>query len=236
MPDATARPVVLVVEDDTSIAQFVAASLSASGLRPVSAGTAAQALAALDQLQGPHTPRLLIIDLGLPDRDGVDLIAALRQTLATPILVLSARLQEAQKIAALDAGADDYLTKPFGVGELLARVRAQLRRAATPATPGPVQRIGELELQRATRQVRLRGQPVHLSPIEYRLLERLARSPGQVVTHRQLLADVWGADQVDQLHYLRIYMGHLRARIEADPAAPRYLLTELGVGYRLADE
>lgn len=236
MPDATARPVVLVVEDDTSIAQFVAASLSASGLRPVSAGTAAQALAALEQLQGPDAPRLLIIDLGLPDRDGVDLITALRQTLATPILVLSARLQEAQKIAALDAGADDYLTKPFGVGELLARVRAQLRRAATPATPGPVQHIGELELQRATRQVRLRGQPVHLSPIEYRLLERLARSPGQVVTHRQLLADVWGADQVDQLHYLRIYMGHLRARIEADPAAPRYLLTELGVGYRLAYE
>ncbi|WP_137890928.1 response regulator [Ramlibacter sp. 2FC] len=239
MPEPSRMPCVLVVEDERSIAQFLAASLSAGGLRPVGAGSAAQALAELERLEGLDPPRLLILDLGLPDLDGVQLIARLRArpaTQATPILVLSARLQEAQKIAALDAGADDYLTKPFGVGELLARVRAMLRRAATPQASAAVLRVGELALRRDTRQVTLRGEPLHLSPIEYRLLERLARQPGQVLTHRQLLADVWGAQQVDQLHYLRIYMGHLRAKIEADPAAPRYLLTELGVGYRLASE
>jgi two-component system, OmpR family, KDP operon response regulator KdpE len=224
--------VVLVVEDDASIAQFVAASLSASGLRPVSASTAAQALEEARTV----APALVILDLGLPDLDGVELIALLRSHAAVPILVLSARIQEAQKIAALDAGADDYLTKPFGVGELLARVRAMLRRAAVNPEPAPRVEIGGLVLDRDTHQLRLDGSPVHLTPLEYRLLERLARVQGKVVTHRQLLADVWGTEQVDQLHYLRIYMGHLRAKIEANPAEPRYLLTELGVGYRLADE
>lgn len=225
-------PIVLIVEDDAAITQFVAASLSAGGLRPVSAATAAQAL----QEARESGPALIILDLGLPDRDGVELIPLLRARSGAPILVLSARIQEAQKIAALDAGADDYLTKPFGVGELLARVRAMLRRAA--AHPGPAARVavGGLVLDREARQVSLDGSRVHLSPLEYRLLERLARVQGKVVTHRQLLADVWGTDQVDQLHYLRIYMGHLRAKIEANPAEPRYLLTELGVGYRLADE
>ncbi len=223
---------VLVVEDDASIAQFVAASLSASGLRPVSAGTAAEGLREAHDKQ----PALVIVDLGLPDLDGVELIARLRQRTATPILVLSARTQEEQKIAALDAGADDYLTKPFGVGELLARVRAMLRRAAARPDPAPLIEIGALMLDRQSHQVRLNGQPLHLTPLEFRLLDRLARVPGKVVTHRQLLADVWGDEQVDQLHYLRIYMGHLRAKIEANPAEPRYLLTELGVGYRLADE
>jgi two-component system KDP operon response regulator KdpE len=166
----------------------------------------------------------------------VAFIGGLRQRLTTPILVLSARTQEAQKIAALDAGADDYLTKPFAVGELLARVRAMLRRAATAPSPAPRLAVGELSFDRDTGQLRVAGQPVHLTPLEARLFERLARSPGKVVTHRQLLADVWGSEQVDQLHYLRIYMGHLRAKIERDPAEPRYLLTELGVGYRLADE
>jgi two-component system KDP operon response regulator KdpE len=226
------RPDILVVEDDSSIAQFVAASLSAAGLAPRVAATGAAARAELAHA----VPRLLIVDLGLPDADGVDLIREWRAGIAAPLLVLSAREQESQKIAALDAGADDYLTKPFGVGELLARVRAMLRRASAAPQPAASLRVAELEFDRAAHKLRLRGQELHLTPLEFRLFERLARSPGTVVTHRQLLADVWGADQVDQLHYLRIYMGHLRAKIEADPAQPRYLLTELGVGYRLADE
>jgi two-component system KDP operon response regulator KdpE len=227
-----ASPIVLVVEDETSIAQFVATSLSASGMRPVSASTAAQALEETMR----QVPALAIVDLGLPDMDGVDLIARIRQKLPMPILVLSARNQEAQKIAALDAGADDYLTKPFGVGELLARVRAMIRRAGVQPEPSARVEVGALALDRGTRQLSLDGAPVHLTPLEYRLFERLARAQGRVVTHRQLLADVWGTEHVDQLHYLRIYMGHLRAKVETNPAEPRYLLTELGVGYRLADE
>jgi two-component system KDP operon response regulator KdpE len=227
-----ASAIVLVVEDEASIAQFIATSLSAGGMRPVSASTAAQALEETMR----QVPALAIVDLGLPDMDGVDLIARIRQKLAMPILVLSARNQEAQKIAALDAGADDYLTKPFGVGELLARVRAMIRRAGVLPEPSARVEVGALALDRGTRQLSLDGAPVHLTPLEYRLFERLARAPGRVVTHRQLLADVWGTEHVDQLHYLRIYMGHLRAKVEANPAEPRYLLTELGVGYRLADE
>jgi len=223
---------VLVVEDDSSIMQFVAASLSAAGLRPVTAATGGQALEEMERSR----PALVILDLGLPDLDGVDLITRLRRRVATPILVLSARIQEAQKIAALDAGADDYLTKPFGVGELLARVRAMLRRAAAHPEPALRVQVGGLAFDRETRELRLDGEAVHLTPLEFRVLDRLARAQGKVVTHRQLLADVWGSEQVDQLHYLRIYMGHLRAKIEANPAEPRYLLTELGVGYRLADE
>jgi two-component system KDP operon response regulator KdpE len=226
------KPSILVVEDESGIAQFVSASLSAAGMLPRAAGGVAQALAELRR----ESADVLVVDLGLPDGDGVDLIAQVRRTQSMPILVLSARTQEAQKIAALDAGADDYLTKPFGVGELLARLRALLRRAATAPQPSPLLEVGELSFDRQARLLCLRGEPVHLSPREFDLFERLARAPGKVVTHRQLLADVWGAEQVDQLHYLRIYMGHLRAKLEADPAQPRYLLTELGVGYRLADE
>ena len=226
------RPAILVVEDESAIAQFVAASLGAAGMAPRVAGSIGGAEADL----GVAPVELLIVDLGLPDGDGVDFIARLRQRRTTPILVLSARTQEAQKIAALDAGADDYLTKPFGVGELLARVRAMLRRAATPPAPAPRLEVGELAFDREAHELRLAGEAVHLTPLEWRLFERLARAPGKVVTHRQLLADVWGSEQVDQLHYLRVYMGHLRAKIERDPAEPRYLLTELGVGYRLADE
>jgi two-component system KDP operon response regulator KdpE len=223
---------ILIVEDDASIGQFVAASLSAAGLSPRACRTASEARKEI----GAKTPTLAILDLGLPDEDGVALIRSLRAAHSMPILVLSARSQEVEKIAALDAGADDYLTKPFGVGELLARVRAMLRRAAAKPQPSPLLSIGELALDRQARRLTLRGAPVHLTPVEFRLFERLARSPGTVLTHRQLLADVWGGDQVDQLHYLRIYMGHLRAKLEDDPAQPRYLLTELGVGYRLADE
>jgi len=226
------KPDILVVEDESGIARFVAASLSAAGMRPRAAATAAQAR---QEMQAAHCD-LAIVDLGLPDDDGVALIADWRRSMALPILVLSARTQEEHKIAALDAGADDYLTKPFGVGELLARVRAMLRRAALAPQAAPPYRVGELAFDRDARQLRLRGETVHLTPREFGLFERLAQSPGQVVTHRRLLADVWGPGQEDQLHYLRIYMGHLRAKLEDDPAEPRYLLTELGVGYRLADE
>jgi two-component system KDP operon response regulator KdpE len=223
---------ILIVEDDSSIAQFVAASLSAEGMKPRVCGTVR---AARNEVSA-CVPQLVILDLGLPDEDGVSLIRSLRPHHAVPVLVLSARAQEPEKIAALDAGADDYLTKPFGVGELLARVRAMLRRASAAPPASNVLHIGDLVFDREAHTLTRRGEAVHLTPIEFKLFERLARAPGKVLTHRQLLADVWGSDQVDQLHYLRIYMGHLRAKIEDDPAQPRYLLTELGVGYRLADE
>jgi two-component system KDP operon response regulator KdpE len=223
---------ILIVEDESGIAQFVAASLSAAGMRPRTCGTARDA----EREIAKQSPDLVILDLGLPDEDGVHFIARVRATLAAPVLVLSARTQEAEKIAALDAGADDYLTKPFGVGELLARVRAMLRRAKAAPLPAPVLRVGEIAFDRETREITLRGEAIHLTPIEYKLFDRLARDPGKVLTHRQLLADVWGSEQVDQLHYLRIYMAHLRGKLEENPAEPRYLLTELGVGYRLADE
>jgi two-component system KDP operon response regulator KdpE len=226
------QPVVLIVEDEPSIRRFVRMALEAEGWQVFETETARQGL--IDA--GTRTPDLIVLDLGLPDGDGVDYLKDLRAWSGVPVIVLSARSDEADKIAALDAGADDYLTKPFGVGELLARVRAMLRRANAPAPLAPVFEVGHLAFDREARQLRLRGEPVHLSPREYALFERLARAPGKVVTHRHLLADVWGADQVDQLHYLRIYMGHLRAKLEDDPAEPRYLLTELGVGYRLADE
>lgn len=226
------KPSILVIEDDSGIAQFVSASLSAAGMLPRSAASAAEA----ERELAVAPAHLLVVDLGLPDEDGVAFIRRLRLTRATPVLVLSARAEEAQKVEALDAGADDYLAKPFGVGELLARVRAMLRRASTVPLPESVFRVGELEIERAEGHVRLRGEPVRLTPRESGLLRMLAQAPGKVLTHRQLLAQVWGADQVDQLHYLRIYMGHLRAKLETNPAEPRYLLTELGVGYRLADE
>lgn len=226
------KPSVLVLEDEDGISRFVCASLSAAGMLPRAASSAREA-----ELRLADAPAdLLIVDLGLPDEDGVSFIARLRQSDSTPILVLSARSQESEKIEALDAGADDFLSKPFGVGELLARVRAMLRRAAAAPKPAPVLRVGELAFDRARREVTVDGQPARLTPTEMALFEALASEPGRVLTHRQLLARVWGAEQVDQLHYLRVYMGHLRSKIEPNPAEPRYLLTELGVGYRLADE
>ena len=225
-------PSVLVLEDDGGISQFVCASLSAAGMLPRSAASVAEAERELASMAAD----LLIVDLGLPDEDGVSFIARLRRTSQTPVLVLSARSEEREKVDALDAGADDYLAKPFGVGELLARVRAMLRRAGPSPKPSAVFGLGGLAFDRAARELRVDGEIVRLTPRELALFEALAKSPGKVLTHRQLLADVWGAEHVDQLHYLRIYMGHLRSKIEADPAEPRYLLTELGIGYRLADE
>jgi two-component system KDP operon response regulator KdpE len=226
------RSSVLVLEDDPGISQFVCASLGAAGMLPRAAASVRQAEDALAR----EAADLLIVDLGLPDEDGVSFIARLRRSDHAPVLVLSARSEEWQKIEALDAGADDFLAKPFGVGELLARVRAMLRRASAPPKASPTFTVAGLAFDRTTRELRLDGDVVHLTPRETALFEALVRRPGKVLTHRQLLAEVWGAEHVDQLHYLRIYMGHLRSKIEADPADPRYLLTELGVGYRLADE
>ena len=229
-------PVAVVIEDEPQIRRFVRAALEAEGWQVHEADTLKRGLTEA----GTRKPDLLILDLGLPDGDGIDLIRDLRGWSGVPIVVLSARSDEADKIAALDAGADDYLTKPFGVGELLARVRANVRRprAATPdgAAAGGADalfRFGDVELDRVARLVRRKGAEVHLTPIEYRLLLVLVTHAGRVLTQRQLLREVWGPSHADQGHYLRIYMGHLRRKLEADPAQPRHLLTETAVGYRL---
>jgi two-component system KDP operon response regulator KdpE len=191
---------------------------------------------------GTRKPDLLIVDLGLPDGDGIDLIRDVRGWSNVPVIVLSARINEVDKIAALDAGADDYLAKPFGLGELMARVRANLRRPRTVSTeaqsdvPTPTDAVfsfGDVEVNRLERIVRRAGAEVHLTPIEYRLLAVLVANVGRVITHKQLLRDVWGPSHSEQSHYLRIYMGHLRQKLEVDPAQPLHLLTETGVGYRL---
>ena len=180
-------------------------------------------------------PDVIVLDLGLPDGDGIELVNKVRKRHSLPILVVSARHQEDQKIALLDAGADDYLTKPFSVGELLARIRVALRHRGTALAPAStVHERDDLRVDLNLRLVQVKGEPVHLTPTEYKLLARLVRSAGRVVTHRQLLADVWGPDCTEHTHYLRLYMGQLRAKIEIDPAEPRHLLTETGVGYRLA--
>ena len=220
------RPLILVVEDEPQIRRFIRVALEEQA-RVVEAGSAAEALETFD---GP-TPALAIIDLGLPDRDGVDLIRELRTWTMLPLLVLSARSAEAEKVAALDAGADDYLTKPFGVQELRARVRALLRRQNVGAGETAIE-FGNIRVDRVHRTVTRDGAAIHLTPIEYRLLGVLLANVGRVLTHRQLLKDVWGPGHVERGHYLRIYIGHLRQKLEADPARPRHLLTETGVGYR----
>ena len=228
-------PVVVIVEDEPQIRRFVRGALEAEGWQVHEADTMQRGLTAA----GTRKPDLLVLDLGLPDGDGLELIRDVRGWSTVPIIVLSARVDEADKIAALDAGADDYLTKPFGVGELLARVRANLRRpraAAADGTPedaDPVFRFGEVELDRRLRRVRRAGVDVHLTPTEYRLLAVLVANAGRVLTHRQLLREVWGPSHAEQNHYLRIYMGHLRQKLERDPAQPRHLITETAVGYRL---
>ncbi|MDM0038650.1 two-component system response regulator KdpE [Variovorax sp. J22G21] len=227
------QPTAIVIEDEPQIRRFVRGALEAEGWQVHEAGNLRDGLAAA----GTRQPDLLVLDLGLPDGDGVTLIRDVRGWSAVPIIVLSARTDEADKIAALDAGADDYLTKPFGTGELLARVRANLRRPRAAGgngdEPEAVFRFGEIELDRAARIVRRAGAEVHLTPTEYRLLAVLVANAGRVLTQRQLLREVWGPSHSEQSHYLRIYMGHLRQKLEADPAQPKHLLTETAVGYRL---
>jgi two-component system KDP operon response regulator KdpE len=223
----------LVIEDDPQIQRFLTAALEAHGyeLQIAATGTEGLRLAAL------HQPDIAIVDLGLPDISGLDVIARLREWFAAPILVLSARSRENDKVAALDLGADDYLTKPFGIGELLARLRVaeRHRRERSDAGAEPRIEIGGLVIDVAAHQVLREGVEIHLTPIEYRLLVALAQHRGKVMTHRQLLREVWGASHVESPHYLRIYMRALRHKIEPEPARPRYLLTEVGVGYRLVD-
>ena len=229
----THQPVVLVAEDEKQIRRFLRTSLEGEGFSVHEAETGKQTLIE----SATRKPDLLILDLGLPDMDGVDVIRDLRTWTALPIIVLSARTQETDKIDALDAGADDYLIKPFGVGELLARIRVVLRRRATAGDGQPSQeiRFGDVLVDLVKRQVYRQGREVHLTAIEYRLLSELIRGAGKVLTHRQLLKDVWGPSHVESSHYLRIYMAHLRQKLEADPTQPKYLITETGVGYRLID-
>ena len=230
-------PVAVVIEDEPQIRRFVRIALEAEGWQVFEADTAQRGLTEA----GTRKPDLLVLDLGLPDGDGLDVIRDVRSWSAVPIVVLSARACEADKIAALDAGADDYLTKPFGVGELLARVRANLRRPRPASADGgaasiliePVFQFGDVQVDRHSRLVRRQGVEVHLTPLEYRLLTVLISNVGRVLTHRQLLREVWGPSHEGQSHYLRIYMGNLRQKLEVDPAQPQYLLTETAVGYRL---
>ena len=223
-------PVVLVVEDDPRMQRFLQTALAQHHYRPVEATTAREALT---QHAGHH-PDAILLDLGLPDADGIDVARRIRSDSRTPIIVLSARGREQDKVLALDAGADDYLTKPFGVEELLARLRAALRRAAHPADGGSsTVAFGDVRVDLEKREVRRGREAVHLTPTEYRLLATLVRHPGQVMTHRQLVAEVWGAHAGDQTASLRVHMTELRHKLEKDPARPRHLTTEIGVGYRL---
>ena len=228
-----AHTTVLVIEDDPQIQRFLAAALESHAYAAECAATGAEGL----RLAALHQPEIVIVDLGLPDIPGLDVIVRLREWTARPILVLSARSQEADKVAALDRGADDYLTKPFGVPELLARLRVAKRHLASHAAgDAPTQaRIGTLLVDLAAHVVQRDGVDVHLTPLEYKLLTTLIRHRGKVITHRHLLREVWGAAHVESPQYLRIYMRALREKIEPEPARPRYLLTEVGVGYRLVD-
>jgi two-component system, OmpR family, KDP operon response regulator KdpE len=232
MSDAAVSHAIVVIEDDPQIRRFLRTGLSAHGFVTHEAETGKQGLIAA----ATRKPDLVILDLGLPDMDGVAVVQGLREWTALPIIVLSARTQEADKVAALDAGADDYLAKPFGLPELLARIRVALRHSARSPQQenGAIFSVANITVDLLQRRVCRDGAAVKLTPIEYRLLAALVKHAGKVMTHRQLLAEVWGPSYVEHSHYLRIYMGSLRRKLEADPARPRILFTETGTGYRLA--
>jgi two-component system, OmpR family, KDP operon response regulator KdpE len=231
---ADLAPVVLLIEDEPEMRRFLRAALGAESVQLVEAATAREGLA---QAAG-RKPDLVLLDLGLPDGDGIDVTRRIREWSSVPIIVISARGQESDKVAALDAGADDYLTKPFGVPELLARMRVALRHAARLASgkDEPIFVSGDLRVDLGRRQVLVGEKEVHLTPLEYKLLTAMIRHAGKVLTHRHLLKEVWGANTADQRHYLRVYMTQLRHKIEKDPTRPQLLLTEAGVGYRLYAE
>jgi two-component system, OmpR family, KDP operon response regulator KdpE len=222
-------PVVIVIEDEPTIRRFIKMSLEAEGCQVYEADAMKRGLIEV----GTRHPDMVVLDLGLPDGDGVDFIRDLRTWSDIPVIVLSARSGETDKVGALDAGADDYLTKPFGAAELLARVRAHLRRRSRASGSGStVLEFGNMRVDLGRRIVEKAGQPLHLTPIEYRLLAYLITHPDSVLTHRQLLKDVWGPSHTDDSHYVRVYMGLLRKKIEDDPSQPKHLVTEAGVGYR----
>lgn len=227
-------PLVLVVDDEPQMRRLLRMTLESNGMRCTEATTVREAIGRVRS----SPPDVLFVDLGLPDRNGVELIREARLSSTAPIIVLSARSQEADKIAALDAGADDYVTKPFSAGELLARLRVALRHAAMRTSSNSSQSfaVRDLHVDLLHRRVTMCGTQVHLTPIEYRLLQRLVSKAGQVVTHADLMTAGWGPTRSDQQHYLRIYMAGLRRKLEQDAARPTYLLTETGVGYRLVDE
>ena len=225
------EPIVVLIEDEPQIRRFLRATLTSEGYRLFEAATGADGLMQATSRQAD----VVIVDLGLPDMDGLEVIRRLRAWRPVPIIVLSARGQERDKVVALDAGADDYVSKPFGSGELLARIRVALRHAAGAAQgpDGRAFRVGDLEVDLMRRRVAISGVEVRLTPIEYRLLATLVTHAGKVLTHQQLLHEVWGPNHGDQAHYVRVYMAHLRGKLEVEPARPRYLRTEPGVGYRL---
>lgn len=224
---------VLVVEDEPQMRKFIRASLSSHGYRVLEAERASEAVSMITS----HNPEIVLLDLGLPDGDGIELTRQLREWSRVPIVVLSARGREDDKVAALDAGADDYLTKPFGVNELLARMRVALRHSQTASGGGapPVLEFGEVKIDLVRREVFRAGEELHLTPIEYRLLVLFAKNAGKVLTHRQILKEIWGPAYANQTHYVRVHMAELRKKVEADPARPKLLVTEPGVGYRLHD-
>ncbi|MNX94781.1 KDP operon transcriptional regulatory protein KdpE [compost metagenome] len=230
---ADTKPLILIIEDEAPIRRFLRASLPLHDFRILEATTAAEGL----RLAAAQRPALVILDLGLPDMDGLEVVKQLREWSEVPVVVLSAREQESDKITALDAGADDYLTKPFGVGELLARMRVALRHGARRAAPEATTfTCGDWHVDLAARRVFVAGQEVHLTPTEYRLLTTLVRHAGKVVTHRHLLRELWGDEHEDAQHTLRVHISQLRRKLEADPTRPRHLMTEPGVGYRLREE
>ena len=222
--------IVVLIEDEPQMRRFLRAVLPSQGIELFEAETGAQGLVEI----GTRRPDVVILDLGLPDIGGVEVVKRLREWSEVPVIILSARTDEADKIAALDAGADDYLTKPFGVGELLARLRVAMRRAARTEDGAQIFTAGPIKVDLSTRRVERDGAVVHLTPIEYRLFALLVKHAGKVLTHRHLLKEVWGPSHVEDSHYLRIYMAQLRRKLEADTTQPRYLITEPGVGYRLA--
>lgn len=223
-------PVAILVEDERQIRRFVRTALEAEGWSVHETDTLRQGLTDA----GTRKPDLIILDLGMPDGDGMDFLRDLRGWSNVPVIVLSARVEERDKIEALDAGADDYLTKPFGVGELLARVRAASRRRRDAGVAlGSIFEFGDVKIDLSLRIVHKSGAPIHLTPIEYRLLTLLIANAGKVLTHRQILREVWGPSHTEDGHYVRVYMGHLRQKLEDDPAQPRHILTETAVGYRL---